>query len=271
MELFLDKNLILENHCSLEDAKFALLGVPFDSTSSYRPGSRFGPLWIRKELLELGKPTGFFECGLFDVGNIEVIHGNCKATLTNVQEVTDKLLEHEVIPICLGGEHSVSYPAIKSLKEKFKELQVIHFDAHPDLMDDYLGEKWSHATVMRRVLELDVGLVQRGMRVYENREYSGEEDSPEFQKAQPKTGMPTYVSIDIDVLDPLIAPGTGTPEPGGWSFERLQKELKELYETQNIVGLDIVEVNPLVDTHNISSIMAAKLLIDAVSTITPLR
>jgi agmatinase len=263
MDFFLDKNLILENSCSLEDAKFALVGVPFDSTSSYRPGSRFGPLWIRKELLELGKPASFFESGLYDLGNVNVIHGNCRATLNNVREVTDGLVRHDVIPISLGGEHSISYPAIKSLKEKFKELQVIHFDAHPDLMDDYLGEKWSHATVMRRCLELGVNLVQRGIRVYEE----GEEDSKEFQKAQPKKGVPTYISIDIDVLDPLIVPGTGTPEPGGWSFDKLQNELNELCKAQNIVGFDIVEVNPLVDSSDITSITAAKLLVGLLSSI----
>jgi len=278
MDFFLDKNLILESNCSFKDAEFAILGVPFDSTSSYRPGSRFGPLAIRKELLELSKPESFFKKRIFDLGNVNVVHGNLRETNRRVEETLQQALRENprVVPIILGGEHSVSYSSIKILHERYKDLQVAHFDAHADLMDDYLGEKWSHATVMRRAKELsipgsklgdadsikkayDMGIdiVQFGVRVVD-------ESEKKLQKTLKKAldpGRKTYISIDMDVLEPGLYPGVETPEPGGLTFQELLGLLKPI---KNVVGFDIVETNPLFDKGDVTSVTAAKIMLELV-------
>jgi len=216
MDFHLDKNLILESNCEFKEAEFAILGVPFDSTCSYRPGCRFGPLWIRKEFLELDKPDSFFKRKVFDMGNVNVVHGNLEETNRRIEETLQQALDinPEVLPITLGGEHSISYSPIELLAERHKNLQVAHFDAHPDLMDDYLGEKWSHATVMKRVYDLGVkDIVQLGVR-------TGSDDEKSLMGKLPKklSDGPTYVSIDMDALEPALFPGVGTPEPGGFTL-----------------------------------------------------
>jgi agmatinase len=273
MDLHLDKNLILESNCEFKDAEFAILGVPFDSTSSYRPGSRFAPLQIRKELLELTNPDEFFSKRLFDLGNVSVVHGNLEETNRRVEETLRKALEINpgVVVITLGGEHSISYSPIKVLAGRHKDLQIAHFDAHADLMDDYLGEKWSHATVMRRAQELqkpmgdadsikkahDMGIdiVQFGVRVLD-------ESEKEIHKSLKKSldpKRPTYISIDMDVLEPGLYPGVETPEPGGLTLPELLLILKKI---KNVVGFDIVETNPLFDKSDVTSITAAKIMLE---------
>jgi len=261
MDFYLDKNLILESNCAFKDAEFAILGVPFDSTSSYRPGSRFGPLQIRKELLELTKPESYFKKKIFDLGNVSVVHGNLEETNRRVEETLQKALKanSRFVPITLGGEHSVSFPAIKTLSERHKGLQVAHFDAHPDLLDDYLGEKWSHATVMKRVYDLGVkDIVQYGVRV-------SDESEEKIMRTLPKKLDPkrqTYISIDMDVLEPGHCPGVGTPEPGGWIIQEVLASLKPI---KNIVGFDIVETCPPFDKGEVTSITAAKIVMSLVS------
>ena len=262
MDFYTDKNLILDSNCGFKDAEFGLFGVPFDSTCSYRPGCRFGPLAIRKELLELDKPESYFKKKIYDLGNVSVVHGNLQETNRRVEETLSQALKEnsKFIPIVLGGEHSVSYPAIKALKERYPNLQVAHFDAHPDLMDDYLGEKWSHATVMRRVHELGVPVVQFGVR-------AGSDEEKEFAKKLPKKldpKKPTYISIDIDVLEPGHCPGVGTPSPGGLIIQEVLKLLKPI---KNVVGFDIVEVSPPYDKGDITSITAAKILLELLTSI----
>jgi len=255
MDFYLDKNLILESNCAFKDAEFAILGVPFDSTCSYRPGARFGPLWIRKELLELSKPESFFKKKIFDLGNVNVVHGNAAETLRRTEETLQQALKEnpKAVPIIFGGEHTVSYPAIKALSEKYKNIQVAHFDAHPDLMDDYLGEKWCHATVMRRARELGIDIVQFGVRAAEDSEKEMMQKLP--KKLDPK--RPTYISIDMDILEPGHCPGVGTPEPGGWIIQEVLAELKKI---KNVVGFDIVEVSPPFDKGDVTSITAASLI-----------
>lgn len=258
MDFHLDKNLILESNCGFKEAEYGILGVPFDSTCSYRPGCRFGPLWVRKELLELEKPESYFQKKIFDLGNINVVHGNLQETGRRVEETLQLAFKEnpDFIPIVLGGEHSISYPSIKVLKQAHPDLQVAHFDAHPDLMDDYLGEKWSHATVMRRAMDLGVGIVQFGVRV-------GTEDEKRLQKGLKKEleDKPTYVSIDMDVLDPSVCPGVGTPEPGGLALPELLTLLRPI---KRVVGFDIVETNPLFDSGDVTSVTAAKLLLELI-------
>jgi agmatinase len=258
MDLYLDKNLILDSNCGFKEARFGILGVPFDSTCSYRPGTRFGPLWIRKEFLELEKPEGFFRIKVFDLGNIDVVHGNLVETNKRIEETLKKAFENNprFIPVLLGGEHSLSYPVIKVLSKRFKDLQVAHFDAHADLKDGYLGEKWSHATVMKRVYDLGVDIVQLGVRAAD-----GDEKKIQARLKKKLEDKPTYISIDMDVMDPGLCPGVGTPEPGGFTLPEL---LTALGKIKNVVGFDIVETNPLFDKGDVTSITAARIMFELV-------
>jgi agmatinase len=271
MDFHLDKNLILESNCDFKEAEFAILGVPFDSTSSYRPGSRFAPLWIRKEFLEISKPESFFKKKVYDLGNVNVVHGNLQETNRHIEETLQEAFNEnpDFVPITLGGEHSISYSPIKVLHEKHKDLQIAHFDAHADLMDDYLGEKWSHATVMKRAQELPLGdkdsikkaydmgidIVQFGVRVLDESEKELKKNLK--NKLNPKE--PTYISIDMDVLEPGLYPGVETPEPGGLTFQELMGLLKPI---NNVVGFDIVETNPLFDKGDVTSVAAAKIMLE---------
>jgi len=260
MDFYLDKNLILESNCRFKEAQFGIIGVPFDSTSSYRPGSRFGPLWIRKELLELSKPEKYFKKKIFDLGNVNTVPGNLEETNRRIEETLQKAFKENpnFVPITLGGEHAISYSPIKVLAERHKDLQVAHFDAHPDLMDDYLGEKWSHATVMKRVYDLGVDIVQFGVRV-------AEESEEEIMKKLPKKldpHKPTYISIDMDVLEPRTAPGVGTPEPDGMTIKSLLSTVETI---KHVVGFDVVETNPLFDRGDATSITAGKIITEIVT------
>ncbi len=258
MDFYLDKNLILESNCELEEAEFGIIGVPFDSTCSYRPGCRFGPLAIRTEFLELEKPDEFFKRKICDLGNLNVVHGNLQETNRRFEETLQKVFQEnsDLTLITLGGEHSVSYPPIKVLKERHKGLQVAHFDAHADLKDNYLGEKWSHATAMKRVYDLGVDIVQFGVRAADKSEKAIRKKLK--NKLEDK---PTYISIDMDVLDPGLCPGVGTPEPGGLT---LSKILSIVRKVRNLAGFDITETNPLFDKGNVTSVTAAKLMLELI-------
>jgi agmatinase len=180
-------------------------------------------------------------------------------TNKRVEETVQGIIREnpKAVVITLGGEHSVSYSPIKVLAEKHKNLQVAHFDAHPDLMDDYLGEKWSHATVMRRVHELGIAVTQFGIR-------AGTDDERALMEKLPKKldlKKPTYISIDMDVFDPGICPGVGTPEPGGMAFKEVMSILSNI---KNVVGFDIVEANPLFDKGDITSVTAAKVMLQLI-------
>lgn len=256
MDFYLDKNLILDSNCDFKGAEFGIIGVPFDSTCSYRPGCRFGPLAIRREFLELEKPDSFFRRRVYDLGNVNVVHGNLQETNRRVEETLQKALKEnpDVIPITLGGEHSVSYSPIKVLKETHDDLQIAHLDAHPDLMEDYLGEKWSHATVMKRVHELGADIVQFGVR-------TGTDEEKALQKRLKRElgDEPTYISTDMDVLEPGHCPGVGTPAPGGMTIQEVLQILKPI---KNIVGFDIVEVSPPYDKGDITAATAAKVMLE---------
>lgn len=258
MGIYLDRNLCLEGTSTKGASKFAIMGFPFDSTCSYRAGTKEGPYQIRREFLELDKPEPFWERSVFfDAGNLVCVPGNLVETMRRQEEELEELLNDNdsLIPITLGGEHSASYIPIKALAERNKGLQVAHFDAHPDLMDEYLGEKWSHATVMRRVYEdATKDIVQFGVRTGIDEEREVAKELP--KKLDPK--RPTYVSIDIDVIEPGHCPGVGTPEPGGIIIQELLSELKKI---KNIVGFDIVEVSPPYDKGDITSVTAARTLI----------
>jgi len=266
MELYTTKSLSLESNSDFEDAKFAILGVPFDSTTTNKPGCRFGPYEIRKEFMEIEKynhiaERGFYDVPFYDLGNIETIPGNLKKSLNMTEETLDRAIEknNNIIPIGLGGEHSISYPFIKVLKQHLGELQVLHFDAHADMHDRYLGEKWSHATVMRRVGELGIKIKQVGVRCVPPEESRA---LNRFTINDLAPDIPTYISIDFDVFDPEFSPGVGTPEPYGMNPKEVLEIIRKTIKENNVVGFDLVEINPMVDPSNITAVLGARFLVD---------
>lgn len=258
-----------------DDAEIIVFGIPFDGTVSYRPGTRFGPQMIRTELDGLETYSPYLEEDLMDyricdLGDLPLPFGNTKKVIKVIEQETDEMLDHHKKTLAVGGEHLISYPLIKAYAKKYPQLNVIHFDAHADLRDDYLGEKLSHATVMRRVLDgLDSRkLWQFGIRSGTKEEFDFAKNNTnmvrfslnDIQKAIEGIGdEPVYVSLDLDVLDPSIFSGTGTPEPGGATFNELMEAIKQLTKL-NVVGGDIVELAPHYDQSGVSTMVACKVL-----------
>jgi agmatinase len=256
---------------------FGLLGVPFDSTATYRPGARFGPLLLRESShnfesynLYLDKEL---EAEFYDLGDVQTIPGNFEKTCKQVQFTIKEILDQGWVPLVIGGDHSISYPVTRALD--IRNASVIHFDAHTDLRDDYAGEKYSHATVMRRIFELKPQkIIQIGIRSSskEEVEFARENAVVQFTARDVRKGIdvvvdnlaslegPIYVTVDMDVLDPAYAPSVGTPAPGGLSPLELETLILSLKD-KDIMGLDVVEVSSS-SIGDITSINAAKVLLD---------
>jgi len=256
-----------------------LAGIPFDATASFRPGARRGPQAIRagSEVLEEYSPILQRDLGdlpFYDAGDLDLVPGRVEENLARMETAAAGIFQDGKLPIFLGGEHLVSYPLIRAAHRFFPGLAVLHFDAHADLRDDYLGEKLSHATVMRRVTEV-VGpgnLFQFGIRSGTWGEFAyGQEETNFFmdtitsplEKLLPELSRrPLYISIDIDVVDPAFAPGTGTPEPGGCTPQEILHAIHLLREAR-VVAFDLVEVCPPWDHEEITAILAAKIVREA--------
>lgn len=272
--LYVNRNLILESNCSLSDAKVALLGVPFDSTSTYRVGSRTAPLELRREFLELEKDNTFFDIPFYDVGNVEAVHGNTMETLRMAGETVKSIYEEnpDVFLITLGGEHTITYPVVKSLPAE--GLTVVSLDAHMDLKDDYMGERWCHATVLRRTAELGVGVVEVGVRSFTRDEssyarkkgirYCGREKKDVKGILNGLAGKKVYVTLDFDVVTPEVASGVSNPEPNGLGLDELHSIFNTLIQRSSVVAMDLVEVNPLYDKTS-TTVAAAKLMLDVIT------
>jgi agmatinase len=270
------QGLFIGSTSDWEVAKLIIVGAPMDCTTSFRPGTRFGPGRVREVSEGLEKYSFYLDRSLkdvafFDAGDTPVVFGDVDTTLASIKDVLADIVGLGKIPIMIGGEHLVSLPAVEVMADKYKELRVLHFDAHADLRDEYLGQRLSHATVMRRVAEC-VGpqnLYQFGIR-------SGTEEEFCFGHAQTnfypdaileplrdclaELGKdPIYVSIDIDVVDPAYAPGTGSPEPMGCTSREIL-EVVHLLSCLNVVGVDIVELSPPLDHGDVTAILVAKLV-----------
>ena len=268
--LYLNKNLILESTSSLEEAEVALMGVPFDSTSSYRAGSRAAPLEIRREFLELEKEESFFAIPFHDLGNVEVVPGNAQETLARVQETVKWVYERNpgVFLITLGGEHTITHAIAKNINRSF---ELVSLDAHMDLKDSYLGERWCHATVMRRIAEEGIRLTEVGVRSFLEEEekyarergvaYCGKERNVVEAALKALEGKSVYVSLDYDAISPEIASGVSNPEPNGLSLDDIDFIFNKLIQKSTVVGMDVVEVNPLYDKTS-TTVAAAKLVRD---------
>ncbi len=261
--------------CEYEDAKIVLFGAPFDSTTSFRPGTRFASSAIRSESfgIETFSPyqdKDLLDYNVFDSGDLELPFGNPEQALSDVEDRTMEILSDGKIPFMIGGEHLVTLGEFRAVAEKYPDVNIIHFDAHCDLRDDYLGVKLSHACVLRRCHDIvgDGRIFQFGIR-------SGDRDEFEFAKTHTHLhrfdletldevvaqlrGKPVYFTLDLDVLDPSEFCGTGTPEAGGVSFKELHKAVM-LLSRLNIVGLDMNELSPVYDQSGRSTALACKIL-----------
>ena len=260
-----------------EESGIVLFGAPFDSTTSFRPGARFGSSAIRHESFGIETYSPYQDKDLldkkvFDCGNLELSFGSPEAALNDIEEQTGKILNDGKLPIMLGGEHLVTLGAVRAVYEKYPDLQIIHFDAHADLRDDYLGVKLSHACVLRRCFDLvgDKKIHQFCIRSGDREEFAFAKDHTDMHKFSfdgldevcgelIANNTPVYFTIDMDCLDPSVFCGTGTPEAGGVSFTELLSAILKVSRT-NIVGADINELAPMLDQSGASTAVACKTL-----------
>ena len=257
-------------------ADIVILGLPMDFTTSWRPGARGGPAKIREvsfSLEEYSPSQGrtLASVRAADIGDVSLPLGNTEKSLDAIGQVVERIVEDGKIPFALGGEHLVTLPCVRAVAGAHGDLVVVHLDAHADLRDEFAGQKLSHATVLRRVAEI-VGvdnLYQVGIRSGAAEEFAPGRWGPHRIAGPVPAAVravleqlgdrPCYVTLDIDVVDPAFAPGTGTPEPGGCSSSEIL-DAAELLARANVVGFDLVEVAPPWDFSDITSLLAAKIV-----------
>jgi len=259
-----------------EESSAVLFGVPFDGTSSFKPGSRFAPNMMREDSWAIESYSPYLDkdledLKLFDYGNLELPFGDKKNALRQITDFVNTVIADNKIPIMLGGEHLVTLAPIKALSKKFDDLHVIHFDAHTDLRNEYLGESLSHATVIRRVYDIlgEGKINQFCIRSGLKEEFEWAKKHTNLEKFTYKTlekcvnnlmDKPVYITLDLDVFDPSVLPGTGTPEPGGINFHDMLEIIKTLSKLNNVVGIDVVELSPKFDASGVSTAVACKTL-----------
>lgn len=262
---------------TFEEAKAVIYGMPMDWTVSFRPGSRFGPNRIREASIGLEEYSPYMdkhmeEVPYFDAGDIPLPFGNPQRSLDQIYRYVKSLLDQGKFPLGLGGEHLVSWPVFQAMYEKYPDLNIIHIDAHADLRESYEGEALSHSTPIRKACELmgASNVYSFGIRSGMREEFQYAKDSgmymARYQVAQPLAkilptlkGKPVYVTIDIDVLDPAFAPGTGTAEAGGITSKELLEAIQLIANASvNVVGADLVEVAPNYDPTEQTVIAASK-------------
>lgn len=272
----LNRNIEVFMGCesSFEEADTVLFGAPFDSTTSYRPGTRFGCSTIRHESFGIESYSPYQDKDLFDgkvmdSGDIELPFGCTEDALNQIEERTADILAAGKRPFMLGGEHLVTLGAFRAAAKKYPDICIIHFDAHADLREDYLGNKLSHACVLRRCWEIigDGRIFQFGIRSGDREEFSWGKNHVNtcrfnfntLKETVEKLGdKPVYFTVDLDVLDPSVFPGTGTPEPDGVSFEELRRSAQLVCEKANVVACDVNELSPHYDHSGISTAAACK-------------
>ncbi len=262
---------------SNEDCKIGLFGVPFDGTTSFRPGTRFGPSAIREASYGLETFCPQLEADLeninfLDLGALEIPHGAPEPVISLVKEATSDLILRKLKPLILGGEHSISSGAVASIATNFPDLILIQLDAHADLRSEWQGNQHSHACAMRRCLDvlpsrkifqvaIRSGTAEEFQEIKKNNWLvNHHRGHPAFELEKvlnPHKGKPIYLTVDLDWFDPSVMPGTGTPEPGGFFWEDF-RSITDVLKKHKIVGADIVELSPQLDSSGISSIIAAK-------------
>lgn len=263
--------------CEYEEAQIVLFGAPFDSTTSFRPGARFGAAAMRHESFGLETYSPYQDKDLtdykiFDSGDLELSFGSAQSALADIKERAEIILKDGKMPLLLGGEHLVTLGTVQAVVEKYPDVHIIHFDAHADLREDYLGTSLSHACVMRRCYDLlgDNRIHQFCIRSGAKEEFAFAREHTDMHKfgfhgLQPlvkelqETNTPVYFTIDLDCLDPSVFPGTGTPEAGGVTFMQLLDAIRLVAATR-VVGADVNELAPMLDTSGVSTATACKVL-----------
>lgn len=284
------KKLPICNDLEELDADFAILGVPNDMTTAWRSGARMGPRSIREQSTLYGFGSGYdHERDIYydttgwkivDCGDVSIINGDVEQSHENTEEAVRKIIEKGAIPVILGGDHSVTNPAAFAL-ESHEKVNVVQIDAHLDWLKEVSGQRFTLSNPMRRMSEMDHinKMAQLGIRGVgssqkedfdDAREYGSTILSPkqirkigidEVLKDMPE-GEKYYVTLDIDGLDASIAPGAGSPSPGGFSYDEVSELLEAVAKKGDVIGFDLVEVNPLYDQTGVTSQIAARLIID---------
>lgn len=259
-----------------EDADIVIYGAPFDSTTSFRPGTRFGPQHIRTDSYGLETYSPYLDKDLedykiLDIGDLDLPFGSPKKALDIIEETGNNIFKENKKALLLGGEHLVSLGNIRAAFNKYEDMVLIHFDAHTDLREDYMGEKLSHASVIKRAWDFlgDNRIYQFCIRSGERQEFQWAKEHTYLEKftytsldekvEQIGKERPVYITIDLDVFDPSLFSGTGTPEPGGILWNDMINILKSLSKL-NIIGADIVELSPQYDPSGVSTAVACKVL-----------
>lgn len=275
----------MECESTFDDSDIVIFGAPFDGTVSYRPGTRFAPAEIRKESFGVESYSPYLkkdlsEIRVCDTGDLELPFGNTKSALELISEHTYEILKHDKIPFMIGGEHLVTLGMADTLTKKYPDLCILHFDAHADLREDYLGEKLSHACVIRRCHDLvgDGKIFQLGIRSMTKEEDDFAEKHTyqckyDLSKLEEYIGIignrPVYITIDLDVLDPSYFSGTGTPEPCGITTIDLINAI-HTFDRLNVVAMDVNELSPHYDQSGVSTITAVKMIREILLTISAL-
>ncbi|MDL0421696.1 agmatinase [Caldibacillus thermoamylovorans] len=259
---------------SYEEASLVLFGVPFDGTTSFRPGTRFAMQEIRTDSYGLETYSPYLDRDLeniavFDGGDLDLPFGNTEKVMDIIFEYSRGVLTDGKKFLMVGGEHLVSLSSIKAAYEKYSDLHLIHIDAHTDLREHYLGEKLSHASVIRNCHGFlgDGRIFQFGIRSGLKEEFEWAKEHTYLEKFSLETfaekmdelaNVPVYITIDLDVLDPGVFPGTGTPEPGGISYRDLLDAIGHMQKLNQIVAADVVELSPPYDPSGASTAVACK-------------
>ena len=272
-------NVFIKSHPNFEESQVVLYGMPMDWTVSYRPGSRFGPARIREVSIGLEEYSAYLDRELedvmyYDAGDIPLPFGNPQKSIDIIEDFVDQVLAAGKFPLGMGGEHLVSWPVMKAMYKKYPDLAIIHFDAHTDLREEYEGEPLSHSTPIRKIAE-HIGpsnVYSFGIRSGMKEEFEWAKQNgmhiSKFEVLEPLkqilptlAGRPVYVTIDIDVLDPAHAPGTGTVDCGGITSKELLASIHAIARSEvNVVGGDLVEVAPIYDPSEQTANTASKLI-----------
>jgi agmatinase len=260
-----------------DEADVVIFSVPMDNTASFRPGTRFAGHAIRVDSFGVEWYSPYRDMDLkehktCDIGDLELPFGDIEEQLRIVYETTKQIIKDGKVPMMVGGEHLASYSTIKAVFEKYPNLHIIQLDAHTDLRESFFGRELSHATFLRHVHKFvgDGKIFQFGIRSGEKPEFewakSGHTHLRKFdfegldEVCQKLKDVPVYVTIDIDVLDPAVVPGTGTPEPGGMQYKDLLWAFDQFDQLNHLVAADFVELSPMLDPSGASTAVAAKSL-----------
>jgi agmatinase len=275
MKLPLIETHYISANASFEKSRGVILGCPYDGSASFRPGARFGPSAIRRASWGIETFSPYFQrdltqCLIHDMGDLELPLGEKKISLGFIRKALDQILSKKKFPILLGGDHLITLPIVEELSLRHPNLHLVQIDAHTDLREDYLGESLSHGTVMRKVVDRLGGgrLFQIGIRSGAEEEFKLARRWKSIVPIEPPAltamvkrlkNQPVYITLDLDVMDPSLLPGVGTPEPGGLTFQEIISLLKKL-QTLHVIGFDVVELTPDYDPTQVSSVTASVIL-----------